>query len=328
MPDEHLQAHEAAAPEGAEVALPADSGVTVEVEPEKGGKPAISDDELGKLTATTDDEIARADAAAKKAVRSLRQAYQEQRRRAEQWSKDAATASTLAEQLYRENQQLRQSNSRSESALIDQALRRAETQLDGAKNRLRQAHGANDVNEIVDAQEEMARSAAEVDRLKLLKPVAGEQAQPQEQPPGPMPQQQGGSARTQAWVAAHPWWGKDQEMTSFAMRQHHHLAIDGITEESNPDLYWRTIDERLARQYPDKFGDARPEGQARPRPVAVTGGTRSASAPNGSPASADGKRIVRLTESQVRIAKTLGLTPEQYALQLVKEEQEERRRVS
>ena len=61
-----------------------------------------------------------------------------------------------------------------------------------------------------------------------------------------------------------------QEMTQFAMRQHQHMALDGITEDSNPDLYWRTIEGKLKETYPDKFG-ARPAETPRARPVAVCG---------------------------------------------------------
>jgi hypothetical protein len=321
MADENLEEQQ---PVAAEVAEPAEPTVAVEVQPEK-GRPSIDDDQLGKLTSVTDDEISRANADAKKAVKGLRVAYQEQRRRAEQWSKDAATASNLAEQLYRENQQLRESVNRSESALLEQALVRAKTQLERAKDRSRDALAASDHDQIVASNEEIARSVAEVDRLTLLKPAAqAEAAEPQAQP---MPQQvpQGNaSARTRQWVEAHPWFNRDQEMTAFAMRQHHHLLLDGITEDSNPDLYWRTIEERMRQAYPEKFepGVQRP-AESRNRPVAVTGGTRS----NGSPShTAEGKRIVRLNESQVKLAKRLGLTNEQYAAQLIKEEQEEQAR--
>jgi hypothetical protein len=262
-------------------------------------------------------------------VKSLRAAYQEQRRRAEQWSKDAATASNLAEQLYRENQELRGNVTRSENALIEQALTRAESQLEHAKTKAKNALVSGDADLIIAANEDVARAVAEADRLKLLKvapPARPEERQPEERLAQAPPQQAApASARTRAWVEQNSWFGKDQEMTNFAMRQHQHLLLDGITEDSNPELYWRTIEDKLAQAYPEKFkAAARPTEDRAPRPVAVTGGTRSNG--NGiSPAGADGKRTVRLTESQVRISRRLGLTPEQYAAQLVKEADEGRK---
>lgn len=310
-----------------------DGGLTVEIEKPK-GKPPVPDADLEKLTSVEDDEIARANEQAKKAVKGLRTAYQEQRRRAEESTRHASTATDLAEQLYRENQALKQNIARSETALIDQALGRAESQLEHARMRAKQALTAGDADLIVAANEDIARAASEVDRLKLLKPAAlaadGEVTTAARNDPAPAPRPPQAppaqtSARTRAWVEEHPWFGyepgKDREMTDFAMRQHQHLALDGITEESNPDLYWRTIEDKLKEAYPDRMGSARPT-ESRARPVAVTGGTRS----NGETASsAGGKRVVRLTESQVRIAHRLGLTPEQYAAQLIKDEQNEER---
>jgi hypothetical protein len=300
-----------------EEAQPAGEEVVIEVEKERRGS-ALSDEDLAKQTEVSDDEISRYANEAQKRIKGLRTAYQEQRRRAEQWSKDASTASNLADQLYRENQSLKQNVARSETALIDQAIQRAQAETEQAKHKAKQAFASQDPDLIVAANEEMARSVAELDRLKLLKPAAVAQEREAPAPPPPPQQQESPriSERTRDWVSHNPWFGKDNEMTQYAMRQHQHLALDGITEENNPDLYWRTIEDRLKQQYPDKF--ARPtEGRA--RPVAVTGGTRA----NGSATpSAGGKQVIHLTESQVRLAKRLGITLEDYAKQLVIDEKE------
>src|SRR5262252_2396185 len=266
MPDEPLDTETPAEPE--EAKQPAESAIAVEIEREN-TRPAVSDEDLSKLTAGEDDELSRANDQAKRMVKGLRTAYQEQRRRAEQWSRDASTAANLAEQLYRENQQLKQNVNRSENALIEQAIGRAESQLDGAKIKSRQAQASGDSDLIVAAQEDLARAVAEVDRLKLLKPLEGQPGQPNTPPPPPQQQQQqppAVSQRTRDWVERNPWFGKDSEMTQFAMRQHQHLMLDGITEENNPELYWRTIEDKLKGQYPEKFGSVR-QTESRTRPV-------------------------------------------------------------
>jgi len=329
MPEETAAVTEESAAREEPAAEAGDAGLVVEVEREHGKAP-VNDDDLAKLTADNDDEIARANESAKNTVKGLRKAYQEQRRRAEQWSRDASTASNLAERLFRENQELRQNISRSETALIDQALSRAEAQLEHAKTKSKTALTSGDADLIVAANEDVARAVAEVDRLKVLKPAAAAEreiasadstsAAPEAAPaPAPM------SERTRSFIAANPWFGKDQEMTNFAIRQHQHLELDGITEGSNPELYWRTIEGKLKETYPEKFGGTttRP-AESRTRPAAVTGGTRSngtASTTSGN----NGKRVVHLTESQVRIASRLGLTPEQYAASYVQYEQNEER---
>src|SRR5215831_7533286 len=257
MPDEEVEQQEQPQAEAA----PVGEDITVEVEKPK-GRAAMSDEDLAKSSDVPDDEIARYAEDSQKRIKGLRNAYQEQRRRAEQWSRDASTAANLAEQLYRENQELRKNVSRSEAALIDQATGRAESQLEQARIKAKQAQASGDADLIVAANEDVSRAVSEVERFKLLKPVAesAAAAPPEsraERPAPSAPQPQPGaqiSARTRAWVENNAWFGKDNEMTQFAMRQHHHLAVDGITEEANPDLYWRTIESKLKEQFPEKFG--------------------------------------------------------------------------
>ena len=320
MPDEETPETPASPQPEAQAAA---EDLAVEVEAPRSGRPAPSDEELAKHTEIPEDEIAKYQQDAQKRIKGLRVAYQEQRRRAEQWSRDASTASNLAEQLYRENQQLRQNVTRSETALIDQATARAESELEKARIKAKQAWASQDSDLIVDANENVARAVSEVDRLRLLKPAVGSPAAPGNaapapaEAPAPAPSQRPMSERTRSWVAQNPWFGQDAEMTQFAVRQHQHLVLDGITEEANPDLYWRTIEDKLRQQYPEKFAR---QTESRARPVAVTGGTRANGA---APTSAAGKRTVHLTESQVRLAQRLGLTAEQYAKQMILDEQEQ-----
>jgi hypothetical protein len=311
-------------------AAPDDGGITVEVEPDRDA-PRMTDEQLARNTEISDDEVARYNKDAQKRLRSYRGAMAEQRRRTDQFARDATTAANLADQLYRENQELKATIARSDQALVAQALQRAEVQVAHAQTNYQAAVASNDPAQIAAANTELMRAVAEADRLKVLKsstPTGTTASGPAPQPgaasppgaaPGPPPP---ASARVQAWVAQNPWFNTDAEMTEYAMKQHNHLAVDGITEISNPDLYFRTIEDRMKEKFPDRFG-VRPS-ESRTRPVAVTGATRSnASAVT---TSADGRPVIRLTESQVRLAKRLGVTPEQYAEQVLKKEQATRER--
>ena len=309
-------------------------GITVEVvaDPDdKVGKPRLTDEEVAAMDNVPDDEIGRYATDAQKRIRSLKASNQEWKRRAVQGTRDVATATNLAEQLYRENQQLKTMQQRSEAALIDQALQRAEAQLEQAKTRARIAVASNDADAIVTANEEVARFVAEADRLRLLKPPAGraatdgESAQPaaappvQPAPPQPRPVSQG----VQNWIQKNPWFGKpgSEEMTGFAMGIHQNLAAQGVTEDKDPEKYWATIDKRLREVYPDQFKDPAKEALAESRrPAAVTGGTRV----NGAGTPAAKPRHVTLTESEVRIARSLGITNEAYAAQKIKDQGKER----
>jgi hypothetical protein len=293
----------------------------VEVAPdtEKPGKPELTDDEVEKLdTLPADDEIARYAKDAQRRIKSLHIANQEWRRRVVQHSKDVATATSLAEQLYRENQQLKAARERSDMALIDQALQRTEAQLAQAQQRAELAYAANDTKAITAANIELARCVTEADRLRLLKPPPGKENEPgspapqSEAPPQQAPPMTDG---TKAWLAKNTWFNKPGEakMTSFAMGVHKDLEEQGITEASNPNAYWGAIDKALRETFPQRFAETRAE-----RPANVIGTARTNGAPE--PPAKRNPRHVTLTESEVRIARSLGISNEQYAAQKLKDE--------
>lgn len=318
MPEEEVQQPDSA-----------DEGVTVEVQPynDKPGKPQLSDEDVEKLDAMPpEDEIGRYAKDAQKRIKSLYIANQEWRRRVVQSNKDMAVATNLAQQLYSENQQLKTDKGRSEQALIDQALQRAEAQLAQAKNRYIAARQAGDANQEVAAQEEIARYVAEADRLRLLRPAPspkeGEASSTTASPAAPVgqnaaPQPAPVSDGTRAWMGRNSWFGKpgEEELTHFALGVHESLEKQGINENSNPKEYWGTIDKRLREKFPERF-ETKPADKNGSRPVAVAGATRT----NGTEPKPRGPRHVVLSESQVRLARSLGLTNEQYAMQLVRDE--------
>lgn len=310
--------------------------ITVEVaqETEKPGKPQLSDEEVAKMDELPpEDEIGRYAKDAQKRIKSLHIANQEWRRRVAQSQKDAATATTLAEQLYRENQQLKSNVTRSETALVEQALQRTESQLAQAQVRFQQAWAAGNPQEIAAANVEVARCVAEADRLRLLKPPApGKDSESapaaasngsSAASPAAAPQASTPSPATQAWVQKNPWFGKpgEERMTSYAMGVHQALAAQGVTEADGA-RYWGEIDKELRARFPERFGEVAPK-EPGGRPVTVTGATRT----NGSAPAPRGPRHVVLTESQVRLARSLDLTPEQYAAQLIKEEAAAKERI-
>jgi hypothetical protein len=133
-----------------------------------------------------------------------------------------------------------------------------------------------------------------------------------------------------AWMRRNPWYQApgEEKMTAFAYGVHQSLEAQGITELTNAKEYWGTIDRELRETFPNRFNvkPEKPEAVAvKPekseggaRPVAVAGATRTNGAAAGT--SKRGPRHVVLSESQVMLARTLGLTNEQYAEQLVRDE--------
>jgi len=125
------------------------------------------------------------------------------------------------------------------------------------------------------------------------------------QPKAPMP-----DAKALAWQEKNAWFGKDQEMTSLALGLHEKLVSNGVDPSS--DQYYRRIDETMHKRFPEYFGDteslAEQPAQRKPSTV-VAPATRST-----------GPKKIRLTKTQLALAKKFKLTPEQYARELIKTE--------
>ena len=186
---------------------------------------------------------------------------------------------------------------------------RVTAQIDSAQSNLKNAIAAGDVDQQVAYQREIASLTAEEDRVKREKarleklaeqketPVNIPQ-QPQKAPPQP-------SAKATAWADKNSWFGEDEVMTYAAYGIHQKLlGEEGY--DANSDEYYEEIDKRIKKEFPHKFKDDTNEVQASTRqPVqTVASATRTTKT---------GRRTVKLTPSQVAIAKKLGVPLEEYA---------------
>ena len=111
-----------------------------------------------------------------------------------------------------------------------------------------------------------------------------------------------------SWQAKNDWFGKDEEMTSLALGLHEKLVRNGIDPLS--DEYYRRIDSTMQKRFPENFGDATldEDTPAQRKPSTVVAPATRSTAP----------KKVRLTKTQVALAKKFGLTPEQYARETLK----------
>jgi hypothetical protein len=111
--------------------------------------------------------------------------------------------------------------------------------------------------------------------------------------------------RANEWAEANPWFGSDDEMTSYVLGLHNKLAKQGMDLQS--DEYYETIDARMRKVFPEEFGDIEEEEKVTPKRQAnvVAPATRSTSS----------KKVV-LTQTQVNLAKRLGVSLEDYAKQV------------
>jgi hypothetical protein len=300
-----------------------DGGIEVEVVREKRSeRPTLRGDT--RSLDVKDDELRKYSDEVQDRIKKLRFAYHEERRIREQKERDLATSTDFTQRLYRENAELKRNVARGEQAVIHQAITRTDAEIAQAKQLAKQAHEAGSIDDFLTSNEKMARAVAEKERLHLLKDAPVEDAPPPAQAaPPPAPGQPPRDVRADAWFAKNTWWGKPgyEKQTRYLKGLHQDLFERNITSLGTPDVYWKTIEEELATLPGLENGNGNghepdEEPRAHTRPLAVAGGTRSAGS-----ATAGRSRVIRLSESQVRLAHRLGITPEQYAAELVLQEE-------
>jgi hypothetical protein len=214
----------------------------------------------------------------------------------------------------------------SQGALTEQSKSRASASLTIAQENFKRAHESGDSEQITIAQQHLtnaqlaqayapAVSQKIIDNWKQQVMAEDQQIASQKQQYIPEPIQPDGKAME--WQDRNPWFGTDKELTSFAYGVHEKLVVDeGIDPES--EQYYELIDSRMKEVFPTQFGS---DGQRTSSTMVVdTAPPRKKSVVASASRSSGAKsRTVRLTETQVRLAKRLGLTPQQYAAQVMKE---------
>ena len=176
------------------------------------------------------------------------------------------------------------------------------------------AIATNNTSEQVDLNKKMARLAIEEERVRAAKLeqsafVKRAQAQAQMQPPQPqadVPVR--ADPKAEAWASKNEWFGEDDAMTFAAFGIHKTLVENEGFDTNNPD-YYEEIDRRLRYAFPHKFN-----GAAGGEVVTVTEGRRPQQAvASAVRSSSAGRKTVRLSPSEVAIAKKLGVPLDEYA---------------
>lgn len=261
-----------------------------------------------------DNEIENYSEGVQKRIKQLRFEYHEEERRKKEALRLQDEAVNYAKTLQEENEKLRKTLEEGEGMLVNQAKTRVEAQLEQAKREYKEAYETGDPDAIIAAQEKLTTLNLEknkVETYKVPKRVAPEPAPVMQQQQEQAPQVKEPDERTKAWANENPWFGDDSEMTGYAFGVHEKLVKQGLNPQTQADEYYKAIDESMRQRFPDKF-DVQEVEEA---PVRQTG---SVVAP--AQRSAKKPRKVQLTSTAVALAKRLGLTPEQYAAQLMKEQ--------
>jgi len=226
-------------------------------------------------------------------------------REAERQREDALTFARIqkdkAEELSKKYETL-------ESASLKSREEKLKSSLEAAKIKLASARDAGDINLEFEAQRELANAGYEEARLKELKALAESQPKQVVTPSDvriPQQPQQVVDPRAEDWASKNTWFGKDKAMTYTAFDIHRTL-VEEEGYDPKTDEYYVEIDKRIRLDFPHKF-DTTNVNSTKPTQT-VASARRSV---NNS-----GRKTVRLTPSQVAIAKKLGVPLEEYAKQL------------
>jgi hypothetical protein len=239
-----------------------------------------------------------------KRISQLKYEFHEERRAKEEAARLREEAVKFAETLKKDNEHLRKTLAEGENMLIDQAKGRVGAELERAKKDYKEAYESGDPDKLVEAQEVLSKLHNEKFRVDEYKPQPQLET-PQQKPVQPPPPRL--SQRGIDWQKENDWFDKDMRMTGYALGLHEELKRKGIVPDS--EEYYKGIDEEMRKVFPEKFETEQEAPQ-------LQNGTVVA------PVERSGKksRTVRLTRTQVALAKRLGLSPEQYAAQLMKEQ--------
>jgi hypothetical protein len=259
----------------------------------------------------TDDEIESYSDKVKTRIKELTHARHDERRVKEATMREKQELERLAQQLIEENKRLKQNVYTGQEAIIEGAKSKAEAELAMARRKLKEAQEAYDNDAIVAALEEVTDAKIRAEQVKNFRPTPLQEENFEVQTPQAQPSRVEPDEKTLRWQAKNQWFGQQgfEEYTSYALGLHQKLVSNGVDPRSAE--YFEQIDARMKSTFPDLFGrseDKPRSGEVQKKPTTVVASvSRSTSA---------GK--IKLTTTQVALAKKLGLTPQQYAAQVAK----------
>ena len=214
----------------------------------------------------------------------------------------------FAEAVKKQNDELKQRLDALDQSYTSEFGTRVDSQIESAKQAYQKAYDDGDAEAMFEAQKNLSRLALDQAQLEQAKQrqerKAEEPAQQPQQPAAPPPQPQQPDPKAEAWAEKNEWFGSDQTMTYAAFGLHRQLIEDeGFDPQS--DEYYNELDNRMRKEFPHKFA-APTKNDTGPR-VASAESTASRSK------STKGRRTVKLTPSQIAIAKRLNVPLEEYA---------------
>ena len=259
----------------------------------------------------TDDEIEQYTQGAQKRIKELTHARHDERRAKEATLREKQELEVLTQRLLDENKKLRQNVSTGSEQVTQLTKTAAEAELDKARREYKAAQESFDSDAILAAQEALLDAKMKLENAKNIRQTPLQDENFEVQTSYQEPQRVQPDEKTLRWQAKNQWFGSNgfEEVTSYALGLHQKLVNSGTDPRS--DEYFEQIDARVKSKFPEVFGgnEDKPRSGDTPRKPAsvVAPATRSS-----------GKKTIQLTKTQLALAEKFKLTPQQYAAQVAR----------
>lgn len=260
----------------------------------------------------TEEELDSYSANVRKRIEKLTYARRDEERAKQAALHEKQEIEKLAQSFVEENRRLQEYVQSGEKAYMEKVQTLAKIELDNARAKLKQAYDAGDSEALASAQEEMMLAGLKVQQTQNFKPTPLQQQNDvvQSAQTAPAPAAPKLDPKTSAWIERNPWFGDDKEkaMSAYAMGLHQELVDKYGQDFARTDEYFTQIDDNMRRTFPNKFkSDSDDEPTVRDIPknkpaTVVAPANRVTSA-----------KKVRLTQTQVSLAKRLGVPLDVYA---------------
>jgi hypothetical protein len=267
-----------------------------------------------------EDELDTYSAEAKEKLAQLKKVWHDERRRADSSDREREEAINVAQRLFAENKKLKQAYSTGEKTYIETVQNATELELEVAKRGYKEALETGDSDRIVEAQAKLNSAAIKSDKVKDFRPSALQEQENEVQIPQLQERVVTPDAKTQEWTEKNAWFGPKKSMTAYALGLHEELIDEYGKTFVGTDQYFQRIDKEMRKVFSEYFDtlepqtkvdveeESKPSQKSKPSTV-VAPATRSTSS-----------KQIRLKPSQIALARKLGLSPEQYARELLKME--------
>tara|TARA_R100001086_G_scaffold115896_1_gene59372 strand:+ start:5211 stop:6278 length:1068 start_codon:yes stop_codon:yes gene_type:complete len=263
----------------------------------------------------TNEELENYSDKVKKRIQHFSKGYHDERRAKEQAVREREEAIAYAQKLIEQNQELNAKGAQNHNALIESAKKQVESELAVAQKQYKEAYEAGEPDAVLQAQTLLNAAQIRLDKVNGMKQreiPANNQTTLQNnennvQSQQLAPEQPQRDEKAEAWRTKNPWFGSDDEMTAFALGLHTKLTKEGVSPQS--DEYYERINSRMRQIFPDQFDEGiedEPEEAPKQKPSNVVAPATRSTSP----------KKVKLKQSQIAVAKRLGVPLEQYAKQV------------